>query len=174
MRGFKRYRLALFRLGKTHVDQSEMVDFRFVVHGKTQFLTGAVHEINHKEDAIDFWIDKHQVFSSRQAAEEVLRALGQRNWSVTPRLFGNPDQRILWFKNRWYRMPLYVRPALYFMYRYFFRMGFLDGVNGFIYHFLQAFWFRLLVDIKIAELRRRLTCGELSLGQLAESFSRKF
>ena len=53
-------------------------------------------------------------------------------------------------------------------------MGFLDGVNGFIYHFLQAFWFRLLVDIKIAELRRRLTCGELSLPQLAESSSHKF
>lgn len=176
MRGFKAHRLALFRIGKAYVDQSEMVDFRIVVQGKTQFLRGAVHEINHKEDAIDFWIDKHQKFSSRIAVEEVLRSSGILKWSpeLRPRLLGNPNQRMLWFKNRWYRMPLYVRPALYFTYRYFFRMGILDGVSGFIYHFLHAFWFRLMVDIKIAELRRRFTRGELSLAQLAESLSHKF
>jgi hypothetical protein len=28
----------------------------------------------------------------------------------------------------------------------------LDGKQGAIFHFMQAFWFRLLVDIKIDEL----------------------
>jgi hypothetical protein len=37
---------------------------------------------------------------------------------------------------------------------------------GFIYHILQAFWYRLLIDIKIAELRQQLSEGELSLEQL--------
>lgn len=176
VRGLKSHWLRLIRRRRARIDQSELVDFRWILDGGTRILSGAIIESNQKENDIDFWIDKHQSFASRMAIEEVLRKCGILEWSseLRPRLFGNPDQRMLWFKNRWYRMPLYVRPALYFGYRYFFRMGFLDGVNGFIYHFLQAFWFRLLVDIKIAELRRRLTCGELSLGQLAESFSHKF
>jgi hypothetical protein len=35
------------------------------------------------------------------------------------------------------------------------RLGFLDGKEGFIFHFLQALWFRLLVDIKLDELQRQ-------------------
>ena len=50
------------------------------------------------------------------------------------------------------RMPLYLRPFLYFFYRYFLRLGVLDGKQGAIFHFLQAFWFRLLVDIKLDEM----------------------
>jgi hypothetical protein len=51
-------------------------------------------------------------------------------------------------------LPLFVRPTLYFAYRYVFRLGFLDGKEGAIFHFLQAFWFRLLVDINLDELSR--------------------
>jgi glycosyltransferase involved in cell wall biosynthesis len=174
IRGFKPYTLRLFRLHKTRLDHSELVDFRFVVEGKTRKLSGAVYENNNKESSIDFWIDKHQKFSSRIAVEEVLRASGCVNWSIRPRLLGNPDERIIWLKNRWYRLPLYFRPFIYFLYRYLFRLGFLDGKTGFVYHFLQAFWFRLLVDIKIAELRRQLSAGELSLDQLRASFEHQF
>ena len=55
-------------------------------------------------------------------------------------------------EDRYYRMPLYVRPFLYFLYRYFFLLGILDGKDGFIFHFLQAFWFRLVVDVRLEEL----------------------
>jgi hypothetical protein len=58
-------------------------------------------------------------------------------------------------KRLWDRLPLYVRPVLYFVYRYVLRFGFLDGKEGFVFHFLQAFWYRLLVDIKLDELRKR-------------------
>ena len=58
-------------------------------------------------------------------------------------------------KRVWRRMPLFVRPCLYFFYRYVIRLGFLDGRQGAVFHFVQAFWFRLQVDIKVAELRRQ-------------------
>ncbi|MEW6214981.1 MAG: glycosyltransferase family 2 protein, partial [Nitrospirota bacterium] len=48
----------------------------------------------------------------------------------------------------------------YFFYRYFLRLGFLDGKEGFIFHFLQAFWFRLIVDIRLEELLRKQTKTE--------------
>jgi hypothetical protein len=48
-----------------------------------------------------------------------------------------------------------VRPFLYFFYRYFVKLGVLDGKQGFIFHFMQAFWFRLLVDIQLEQLLER-------------------
>ena len=60
-----------------------------------------------------------------------------------------------WVKDKIYlKFPLFVRPFLYFMYRYFFRLGFLDGKEGLIFHFLQGFWYRFLVDAKYYEYRR--------------------
>jgi hypothetical protein len=57
-----------------------------------------------------------------------------------------------WIKNRiWYRMPLLVKPFFFFFYSYVIKLGFLDGKAGFVYHVLQAFWFRFLVDAKILE-----------------------
>ena len=50
------------------------------------------------------------------------------------------------------RLPLGLRATLYFLYRYLFRLGFLDGTKGFIWHFMQGFWYRLLVDAKIMEI----------------------
>jgi hypothetical protein len=45
-----------------------------------------------------------------------------------------------------------VRPVVYFLYRYVLRLGFLDGRQGFVFHFLHAFWYRLLVDVNLEEL----------------------
>jgi hypothetical protein len=53
-------------------------------------------------------------------------------------------------------MPLYVRPVLYFVYRYVLRRGFMDGKQGFIFHFLQSFWYRVLVDIRLDDLRSQV------------------
>ncbi len=59
-----------------------------------------------------------------------------------------------WVKQRWYQLPLFLRPFIYFAYRYLVRLGFRDGKQGFIFHVLQAFWYRLLVDIHLDELLR--------------------
>ncbi len=40
---------------------------------------------------------------------------------------------------------------MYFIYRYFFSLGFLDGKEGLMFHFLHGFWYRFLVDAKIYE-----------------------
>jgi len=168
IRGLKAKWLRLVRRSRVRVDGSELVDFRLVVDGRTGSLEGAIIENNQKENDIDFWIDKHQRFAKRMAVEEVLRRESLLNWSedLQPRLLGNPDERMIWFKIRWYRMPLYVRPVLFFIYRYFLRLGFLDGWNGFVYHALQAFWFRLLVDVHISEIRQDIGKGRISIADL--------
>ncbi len=52
------------------------------------------------------------------------------------------------------RLPIFVRPTFYFIYRYFFRLGFLDGKEGFAYHFMQGLWYRCLVDLKVFEAEK--------------------
>lgn len=150
---YPKYLLKLFRLGKVVMDTTDLVDHHFYIPGPVRKLRCDLIESNAKEDEISFWIQKHNRYATLLACEE-LRSRGESGGhAIHPSLTGNPDQRALALKNLWRRMPLYVRPFLYFFYRYFLRLGFLDGKQGAIFHFLQAFWFRLLVDINIDQLR---------------------
>ncbi len=151
---YPKYLLKLFRAGKGISDENEFQDFRFYVPGKTEKLRYDLIEDNQKEWDINFWISKHTRFAELQAREEMMRRINGATWKIKPSLFGTPDQRVLWAKNFWYHLPLYVRPFLYFFYRYFIKLGFLDGKEGFVFHFFQGFWYRLLVDVKLDELRK--------------------
>ena len=51
-------------------------------------------------------------------------------------------------------MPLFWRAFAYFCSRYFLRGGFLEGKEGFLWHFLQGWWYRTLVDAKVFEIKR--------------------
>ncbi len=149
---FPKYLLKMFRTGVGHSDLNQNMDHRFVVQGETTiWKKGYLIEENLKENDIANWIDKHNRYSTLQAREEIERKLGKRQQPLRAKLSGNPDQRVAWFKQWWFNAPLFVRPMLYFLYRYFFKLGFLDGKEGFIFHFLQAFWYRLIIDIKIDE-----------------------
>ncbi len=148
-----KYLLKLFRRSRSELDPVEQ-DTRVYVRGATAKLAEPLEEWNKKEDAILFYLEKHLRYAEAFAREEYERRTKRLPWKATPRFFGTPDERVLWLKSRWYRMPLFVRPFLYFGYRYFFLFGFLDGAVGTLFHFLQAFWFRLVVDVRLAELLR--------------------
>jgi hypothetical protein len=56
-----------------------------------------------------------------------------------------------------------LRSVLYFLYRYVGRLGFLDGKEGFLYHFTQALLYRIVVDTYVDEfLRKGLTQEQLA------------
>jgi len=145
--------LKLFRRARGQLDPLEQ-DTRVYVPGRVGRLRAPLEEWNKKEDAILFYLQKHLRYAEAFAREELERRRRRIPWKLTPRLFGTADERTLWLKSRYYRLPLFVRPALYFGWRYFLLLGVLDGKNGFIFHFLQAFWFRLVVDVRLDELLR--------------------
>ena len=150
---YPKYLLKLFRKDAVVLDADDLVDHHFHVNGPTAMLDGDLIEDNRNEAAIAVWIGKHNRYAVQQAREEAARAAHPDRRPT--RAFGSPDERTRWRKRIWYRLPLYVRPFGYFVYRYIFRLGFLDGKEGFIFHFLQAFWYRLLVDINRDELSSR-------------------
>jgi glycosyltransferase involved in cell wall biosynthesis len=144
--------LKLFRRSRGRLDPEEQ-DTRVYVDGPVGTLRHPLEESNRKEDEILFYLAKHLRYADAFAREELKRRQGL-TFKGRPALLGSPDEKVLWQKNLWYRMPLLVRPFFYFFYRYFLRLGILDGWNGFVFHFLQAFWFRLVVDLRLDELRR--------------------
>lgn len=150
---YPKYLLKMFRTGIGFSDLNENMDHRFIVPGQTViWKKGHILEENLKENKISFWIAKHNRYSDLIAQEEIERLNKQREQTLQPKLFGNPDERNAWLKRLWWKLPLGLRPFLYFSYRLIFKLGFLDGSTGILFHFLQAFWFRLIVDVKIKEI----------------------
>lgn len=150
---YPKYLLKMFRTGIGFSDLNENMDHRFIVPGKTAiWKKGHILEENLKENKISFWIAKHNRYSDLIAQEEIERLHKQREQTLKPNLFGNPDERNAWLKRLWWKLPLGLRPFFYFSYRLIFKLGFLDGSTGILFHFLQAFWFRLIVDVKIKEI----------------------
>jgi glycosyltransferase involved in cell wall biosynthesis len=147
------YLLKMFKYGIGYSDLNENMDHRFVVPGKTtMWKDSVILEENFKENNISFWLEKHNRYSDLVAQEEIERMRSMRTQTVKPNFFGSPDERTAWRKQLWWKLPRYVRPTLYLTQRMIFQLGFLDGRTGITYHFLQSFWFRLVVDIKIDEL----------------------
>jgi hypothetical protein len=69
---------------------------------------------------------------------------------------GGPVARKRFLKNVLYgQAPLFLRAIAYGFFRYVILFGFLDGRAGFVFHFLQGFWYRLIIDAKLYE--RRIT-----------------
>ncbi|MFA6088105.1 glycosyltransferase family 2 protein [Mucilaginibacter sp.] len=147
------YLLKMMRYGIGYSDINENMDHRMIVPGNTIiWKDGHIIEENLKENKISFWIDKHNKYSDLLAIEETERILKLRHQTVKPHFWGSPDERTAWLKQLWWQLPRYVRPMLYFIYRIIFKLGILDGRTGIIFHFMQGFWFRLVVDIKIDEI----------------------
>lgn len=147
------YMLKMFRRSLGCSDLNENMDHRFLVPGKTKIWTrGYLIEENLKESKIQFWLDKHGRYSDLLAREEVERMMKIRSQVLKPRLLGNPDEQKAILKMLWWKLPRFLRPLLYFSYRMIIQCGFLDGRTGIIFHFLQGFWFRLIVDLKIEEI----------------------
>ncbi len=147
------YMLKMFRHNRGVSDLNENMDHRFIVPGKTLiWKQGHLIEENFKENSIQFWLDKHSRYSDLLAQEEVERMMLLRTQATLPKFFGSPNERKAFYKGLWWNLPRYVRPCLYFSYRFILQRGFRDGRTGIIFHFLQGFWFRLIVDLKIDEL----------------------
>lgn len=127
--------------------------------------------IDNNVNNLTWWINKHNNYTTR----EVIDLLNiQYNFldykEVDPKIFGTQEQRKRWLKIKYAGIPLFIRPVLYFTYRYFIKLGFLDGRRGLIWHFLQGFWYRFLVDAKIYDIKRRMKSENKSVQQLINDY----
>jgi len=146
--------LRIFRKGKGRYE--EITEEHIVLsEGRTIRLENDFIDYNRK--GLTFWTDKHNNWAIGEMLD-TMSAMGYGRLpsnTVQPSLFGSQEKRKRWLKlNVYARFPLFLRAFLYFFYRYFLRLGFLDGVEGLIFHFLQGCWYSFYVDAKIYEAKK--------------------
>jgi len=111
-----------------HIVTSEGCDYRL----KGEFADDNLN-------TMDWWREKHRGYAKREAMDAVA------------------GEKFKTSKSVYYKCPPYFRAFAYFCYRYFLRLGFLDGYAGWMWHFWQGLWYRWLVDIEIGKLKRQQT-----------------
>lgn len=151
-RMYPHYIVRLFLKGSARYE--ERTEEHLVVHGEINRMKNDFLECNKKND-LDYFTEKH-LATARGELEEIMRGVDSSadKQSIRPDLFGDKFARTRWLKEKIYaRIPLFVRPFLYFFYRYFVCLGFLDGRPGLIWHVLQGFWYRFYIDSKVYEVR---------------------
>lgn len=147
--------LRVFRKGSGRYEEKTEEHFVLkegaAIKAKNDFLE------DNRNNTMKFWLRKHDDLSDGEI-EDTMGLTLDNDRDLEPRLFGERVQQTRWLKlNVYRRSPLFLRALLYFVYRYFFRLGFLDGVPGLIYFVNQSFWYRFYVDSRIYELEHNWT-----------------
>lgn len=143
----------VWRSGAAHIEQRWMDEHVVVDRGRVERISeGDLVDQNLKD--IHDWTAKHNGYAIRQMIELLnleIPLLGTPSPAAPLRGITRAKR---WLRNRFYaRFPLYIRSYLYFVWRYFIRLGFLDGRQGLVFHTLQGFWSFFLVDANTDEAR---------------------
>lgn len=145
--------LRLFRHGKGRCED-RAVNEHLIAEGATgQLRNDFMHE---DRKGVTDWIAKHDGYATREA-QELLNTRSEPGYQeIDARLFGTQVSRKRWLRYKvWNRLPSLIRPVFYFFYCYVLRAAFLDGKEAFVYHFLHALWYPMLIDVKYLELKAR-------------------
>lgn len=145
--------LRLFRLGRGRCEERAVNEHLIVEPPLGYLKNDFTHE--DRKDLSD-WIAKHVRYARREADELIKRERMHGQAEIPARFFGSQAERKRWLRHHvWERLPPLIRPWFYFVYRYLVCGGFLDGKAAFVYHFLHALWFPLLIDAFWLEGKRR-------------------
>ena len=152
------HKLSLFRRGKARFEcrlkhqNASMCDMEVhehvVVEGRTAKLQNPL--VHRNLESLSHYIRKHDEYSNWEA--RVWQAGESSYHDLPPALSGSQAQRRRWLKRNGLGLP--GSPFLFFLYKYFFRLGFLDGVPGLIYCGFQGIQF-FHIKAKIYESRMR-------------------
>jgi len=145
--------LRMWRNGYGRCESTWMDEHIILQDGDTINAKGKL--IDDNLNTLSWWSHKHVDYSTREAIDILQKEMKTVNSSALKgNIFGSTPEKIRFLKNIYNNIPLFIRPFIYFIYRYFFTLGFLDGKQGFLWCLFQGFWYRMLVDAKVYELKR--------------------
>jgi glycosyltransferase involved in cell wall biosynthesis len=148
----------LWRPGAGRMEQRWMDERLLITRGRAERLHGG-DLVDASLKDIGWWTAKHNGYATRQMIDFIAREqglIGEEAGELTASAKKRRGLRKLYGS-----APLYLRAVLYFLQRYFLRLGFLDGRLGFVWHFLHGFWFFVLMDAKIDEARVWIAANSL-------------
>jgi len=158
--------LRLWRYDSGKYEERWMDEHVKLEQGKT--ITFENDFVDDNLNNLTWWTNKHNNYATREAIDLLnIKYKFSSAVGLNANLSEAQDKRKRWFKENLYtRLPLFIRPFLYFIYRYIFKLGFLDGIPGLIWHFLQGFWYRFLVDAKVYDIERRAKKEKKTIPQI--------
>jgi glycosyltransferase involved in cell wall biosynthesis len=141
--------LRVWRTGLGTCEQRWMDEHIILSEGKVVNLKNDIIDENKK--GLTFWTGKHNSYADREV-KDLFGIIEEEQDELLDRTLTSQASQRRWVKKNLYaRSPLFLRAFIYFLMRYIIGLGFLDGKEGLIFHFLQGFWYRFLVDAKIYE-----------------------
>lgn len=147
--------LRMWRRGQGRIEQRWMDEHVIVWGGSVVTFKGGFSD--HNLNNLTVFIDKHNKYATREALEVLNQKynLFRSDDALTSTSSQAAFKRIV--KEIFYnKLPFWAGPFIYFFFRYVILLGFLDGREGLIYHFLQGAWYRFLVGSKVVELEAAL------------------
>lgn len=143
-------KLLVFKYGKGQIEDRNMDEHIVLWEGRAIEMKNDSEHHDYKD--LTYWISKHNWYSGREVLDYYAHKddpLDGRDLNAAARV-----KRFIKFRI-YYKLPMGMRVHLYYWYRYYVKLGFLDGKEGKIYAFLQAYWYRFLVDAKIYEREKQ-------------------
>ncbi len=151
------YHLKVWRRGHGECENRWMDEHIRIFSGET-ITVNEGNQVDANLNDLTWWTEKHNGYATREMVDMLMMEYGldAKSSEVVPKFFGTEEQRKRWLKIRYIKAPLFLRPFINFGIRYILKGGFRDGKQGFVWHFLQGFWYRFLVDAKIYELKKSM------------------
>ncbi len=145
--------LRIWRNGAAEMESRWMDEHMALMRGRAVLLEGG-DLVDHNLAGLDAWTAKHNRYATLAMVDAINREYPLFAEDRRLEETDSAARRNRFLKNSVYgRAPLYLRALMLFLYRYVFRLGFLDGRIGFVFHALHGFWVFLLIDAKIDEAR---------------------
>lgn len=146
----------IWRNGHAHCESRWMDEHMVVDVGRVDRIHGSVVDDN--LNSLTWWTDKHNRYASREALDLLMHEHQEAPRAGRAASHLNRQAQVKrWLKTEVYaRLPIATRAWMYYFYRMVLRGGILDGSQGMAFHTLQGLWYRLLVDYKVAEVRRHV------------------
>lgn len=133
-------KLCIYKTGKGGIEDRNMDEHIIIYEGKT--ICAKKDSRHYAFRSLEFFINKFNWYSTKEAYAYFIDGDLTRD---------EVDIKTFIKTNIYYKLPMGFRAWLFYIYRYYIRLGFLDGKEGKIYAFLHAYWYRYLIDAKIYE-----------------------
>ena len=149
--------LRVFRYGKGMCEQRLMDEHIQLTEGRAVEFE---HDFcDHNLNNLSWFCHKHVNYAIREAVDllDIELDLTGAAESDENKQISKQAQKKRMKKHQYVKQPLFWRAFVYFCYRYFLKGACLDGKEGFLWTFLQGWWYRTLVDAKVFEIKR--ACG---------------
>ncbi len=147
--GSKKRKIMLFKTGKGRIEDRKRDAHTILHEGRTVAIKERYLHYDFKD--LTSYIARYNWYAIRELQDYIAYEKGAA-------FDANTDEQLRKHRKKkftiYYRAPMFLRAWLWFVYNYYFRFGFLDGREGYLYHYFESYWYRFLVDAKIYEYRK--------------------